>query len=136
MSGVKVIRALLVAASPVTAVVPAARIQAPLLDQGQTDRPAIVLQQVSRVADPAAGAATQARYSRTRVQVTVLAQDYPQLVALCDLVDAAVTYRSGVIAGVTVTLIERELVGPDLIDDELTPPVPYRHIDFLVWHQD
>jgi hypothetical protein len=128
------VRALLVADATVASLVPAARIQALRRPQGDSALPAIVLQQVSRVTDPAVGAALQPRYSRSRIQATLLAADYPGLVALCTAVDLALTYRAGTFGGVIVTTIERELVGPDLVDDDTG--TPYRQVDFMVWHRD
>lgn len=128
------VRALLLADATVISLVPAARINALRRPQADATLPALVLQHISRVADPAVGAALQPRYSRSRVQVTALAADYPGLVALCTAVDLAVTYKAGAYGGVTVTTIERDLVGPDLVDDDTG--TLYRHIDFVVWHRD
>lgn len=128
------VRSLLVADATVSALVPSTRINALRRPQGDTVLPALVLQHISRATDPAVGAALQPRYSRSRVQVTVLASDYPGLVALCTAVDLAVTYKAGAYGGVAVTTIERDLVGPDLVDDDTG--TLYRHLDFVVWHRD
>lgn len=129
------VRALLLADTAVTALVPAARINTPRRPQAESALPALVLQHISRVTDPAVGAAMQPRYSRSRVQVTALAADYPSLVALTAAVDLALTYKAGTFAGVQVTTIERDLVGPDRVADDGTD-THFRDLDFIVWHMD
>lgn len=130
MPAAKAIRALLTGASAVTALVPAARIYPLSRPQGESALPALIVSRISSVPVPAVGMATQQRVSRDRVEVTALAADYASLTALVRAVDQACTCKSGTLASVQVQLIERDLVGPDQVNEELG--IYSRDIDFAV----
>lgn len=129
MSAVKAIRALLVAASPITAICPAARIISGVVPQG-TAMPAISLLHVSTV--PFARMDAQAEFNivTSRVQVTIMASSYPGVKPLLDAVRKACNYQRGVLAGVDVVSIVRDTVGPDFSNDEAS--IYYQTIDFKV----
>lgn len=124
MSGVSAIRYLLAASTPLTAVVPATRIQAGVLPVGVA-LPAVLVTQISSV--PVNLIKTNAPY-RThidRVQVTALVKatngapggaGYPGLKALLRLVLAACQSQRGVVNGVNVISIQPDTEGPDVYD--------------------
>ena len=115
MSGVKVIRALLVADTALLAVVPAARVIAGVLPQG-TALPAVALTEVSTAEVSRIDA--QAVYALVEccVQITIFVADYPQQKQLLDLVRKACNYKRGTVAGVVVSSVRRESNGPDFND--------------------
>jgi hypothetical protein len=139
MSGVAVIVALLKANTPVTAVVPAARIMAgdaPI----DTPKPLIVVTQISSV--PEGGQIRRNEPNRVhsdRVQVSYLfdgpqadrsGTGYPGLAAMSRLVLAACPSQRGTINGVAVNSIESAGEGPDLSD--AATGLYSRSRDFLV----
>ncbi len=124
MSGVAVIRALLAASSPVTAVAPAASIVCGDLPQG-TPLPGIEIKQISGVPRLTVAMTEAGRLHTDRVQVTALLKGpqgtpagtgYPGVKALLALVLAACPNQRGSIAGVAVDSILPDVVGPDLSD--------------------
>ncbi len=138
MSGVAVIRALLVAAAPVTNVVPAPRIMAGDLPIN-TAMPAIAITQVSGTERLTISMVETPRMHTERVQVSVLLKNtsatpvgtgYPGVKALLALVLAACPNQHGTMAGVDVDSILPDQVGPDLQDD-VTGLISQSH-DFIV----
>ena len=132
MSAEKVIHTLLAAASPVTAIV-AARIYPGELPQN-TAMPALGISHISGHEHPALSAAGAFVLMQSRVEITILAKDYPTVKTLLAAVRAACNYQRGVISGVTVISVMRDTVGPDLRDSDLT--IFSQTIDFMVTWQD
>lgn len=117
MSAIKVIRALLAAHAPVLALVPAARIVAGTVPQG-TPLPAIGLTEISRVELPTVSLGQRAVQVTARVQVTVHASAYPEQKAVLQAARLAPGAHTGTVAGVAVRSVMRDVVGPDMTDDE------------------
>lgn len=111
MSGVAIIRALLVANAPVVAAVPVTRIKGGILPIG-TALPAIGIMRVSgndrNIVKPRATVRVT-----ERIQVTVLADDYVQQNAVIALVRKACRDQRGVIAGYSKVLVLTDGQGPD-----------------------
>lgn len=117
MSAIKVIRALLAAHAPVLALVPAARIVAGTVPQG-TPLPAIGLTEISRVELPTVSLGQRAVQVTARVQVTVHASAYPEQKAVLQAARLGPGAHTGIVAGVAVRSVMRDVVGPDMTDDE------------------
>lgn len=117
MSGIKVIRALLVAHAPVLALVPAARIVAGTVPQGMP-LPAIGLTEISRVELPTVSLGQRAAQVTARVQVTVHASTYPDQKAVLQAAKLGPGAHTGTVAGVEVRSVMRDVVGPDMKDDD------------------
>lgn len=116
MSGVKIIRALLVQSSALVALVPdsASRICAGVLAQGTT-LPAIALTDVVGM-DRNILAPGFTHHVTDRVQVTVITQTYAQQKQLLALVRSACRDKIGLIAGVQGVTVHTESKGPDFND--------------------
>jgi hypothetical protein len=129
---VKVIRALLVAAAPVMARVPADRIVAGDVPV-DASLPAIGIKEISSV--PAGAFDAQAEYSivTSRVQVTAISPAYPDVKVLLDLARRACNFQRGVLSGVDVISVVRDAVGPDLSD---TAGNSFQSIDFKVTYHE
>lgn len=134
MRAEKVIRSLLTAASGVTTLV-ADRVYPSPLPAG-TALPACVVEHVDTIELTTVDANSAYGLVRSRIQVSVLAKDYPTQKALLDEVRKACNYQRGVVAGVRVVLVQRDTVGPDgySADDDRT--VYSQSIDFQVTHQE
>ena len=117
MSAVKVIRALLAAHAPVLGLVPAARIVAGTVPQGMP-LPAIGLTEISRVELPTVSRGQRAVQVTARVQVTVHASAYPEQKAVLQAARLGPGAHTGTMAGVAVRSVMRDVVGPDMTDDE------------------
>jgi len=117
VSECKIIRALLVASSPVLALVPAASIVAGVLPQG-TALPAIGITEVSTVELARVDANSLYTLVDARVQVTLIATTAPAQKQLRDAVRKACNYQRGSIAGVTVVSVRRLGNGPDFSDPD------------------
>jgi Protein of unknown function (DUF3168) len=115
MSGVKIIRTLLAADLPLLSLVPATRIMAGVLPQA-TALPAVSVTEVSTVELPHIDAQSPTTLVDARIQVTVMAADYPAQKALLDAVRKAVNYQRGVVGGIVVTSVRRGSNGPDFVD--------------------
>lgn len=131
MSAEDVIYALVSGAGPVTAIV-GERIYPVVLAQGQP-LPAIVYSLVTVTRPPAIDAAAPTHLARSRIQLDLMARDYPTLQALRAAVVAALQFQRGVIAGTTVHSVLHAGEGATQHDGELQ--VYYRPIDFIVTHQ-
>ena len=133
MNAQAVTYALLSADAGVTAIVPAARIYASMLDEGVA-LPAVVIMLISTMDQSTIDPTSPFQLRRSRVQVNALAQDYAQAQALGRAVNAAMAFERGTIAGVTVTSVVRDWTHADDFDPEL-----HAHLvaaDFLiVWHE-
>lgn len=117
MSAIKVIRALLVAHAPVLALVPAVRIVAGTVPQGMP-LPAIGLSEISRVELPTVSLGQRAVQVTARVQVTVHARAYPEQKAVLQAARLGPGTHTGTVDGVEVRSVMRDVVGPDMTDDE------------------
>lgn len=112
---VKAVRALLLGAASVTARVHADSIVAGDVP-AKASLPALGIMEISSV--PVGAFDAHAEYSvvTSRVQVTAMAKEYPDVKALIDLVRRACNFQRGPIAGVSVISVVRDTVGPDLED--------------------
>ena len=132
MRAEKVIHSLLNGAAGVSALV-ADRIYPSPLPQGVT-LPALAVEHISTVDLPTIDAAAPYALVQSRIEVTALAKDYPTQKSLIEAVRQACQFESGVIAGVTVVVVLRDGVGPDLRDDDMQ--VFSQSIDFrVVYHE-
>ena len=113
MSAVAIMRALLVADSDVTALVPAARIVAGDVPEGTL--PAIGLREISGIEQDTVARAGNSLVT-ARVQVTVYAASYPQQKAVLKAAKLGAGTFTGDIAGYAVRSVLRESVGPDMGD--------------------
>lgn len=133
MSSVKAIRALLVAAAPVTAICPAGRIMAGVIPQ-DIALPALSITEVSQVPISRIDAQASHNLVVSRVQVTVMAESYPQVKPLLDAARKACNYQRGIIADVDIVSIVRESVGPDFSNDAAS--VHFQSIDFKITYHE
>jgi len=115
MNGVIAVRALLVADTGVTALVPASRIIAGSIPQGTT-LPAISLMAVSSTDRNILQPGTSRRVTE-RVQVTALAASYPATKAVLRAVRQAAADRTPVIDGITHVTVHTDSSGPDFLDE-------------------
>lgn len=119
MSDTKIIRALLVASEALSALVPPKRVFFGLIKQGEV-LPAIALNTISsiereRVEDIGAFALTT-----SRTQVTVQAKSYADQVEVIRLIGLAIRGGRREVAGLLVADIRRDIIGPDMRDDDAT----------------
>lgn len=117
MSSVKVIRALLQAYPPVTALVPSERIVAGTVPQ-EGDMPAIGIKEIGRNEFATVARAENRVLVRARVQVTVYAKSYPEQKAVLLAAKLGPGVHTGVVAGVTVRSVVRGEVGPDFSEED------------------
>ena len=132
MNAEKVVYALLSADAGVTAIV-STRIYPSELPQ-QIAVPAIVYRHIDTVDRPTIHGDGGAQLVQSRISVIALANDYSAIKAIHEAVKDALRYQYGVIAGVQVATITRDIVGPDLFDPDLE-----RHeqgVDYLIVHTD
>lgn len=116
MDGVAAVRSVLVADTGMTALVPAARIFAGPAPTG-TALPFVMLESISIVDRniPSPGAQ---RFVTERVQVTWVAQNYPQQKQLQRAVrHAAADKISPTVAGISGVTIHTDSAGPDFYDE-------------------
>ena len=127
MSAVAIVRALLVAHAPVTALVPAARIAAGTISAGAL--PAIGITEISGNEEDTVARAGNSLVT-SRIQVTVYATSYPQQKAVLKAAKLGPGVHTGLVAGYSVRSVLRDLVGPDMGD----PAVPTfeQSRDFMV----
>ena len=97
-----------------------------------TPMPAIVYEFISETELSPIDAQAGFQIMRSRVQVTAMGKNYADVKNVIEAVRMSCLYKSGVIAGVKVLAITRDLMGPDLRDDDLTLYI--QSIDFLVTH--
>ncbi len=116
MSAIKIVRALLVADTDLTALVPANRIVAGIPAQGMT-LPLIALTEISRVDRNLVKGASTSR-STSRVQVTVMTASYPAQKALLGAVRHAARSKVGTFSGVSNAAVHLDGTGPDFMDSE------------------
>ena len=132
MNGVAAVRQLLANHSGLVALVPAARIRAGVLPQGTT-LPAISIMSVSatdrNVPNPGAR-----RHVAERVQVTVMAADYPSLKAVLAEVKKAGADSMPTVAGLTAVTVHTDGMGPDFMNEEAS--IYMQPIDFRVTYSE
>ena len=116
MNGVVAVRALLVAHTPLTSLVPVAQIVAGVVQQGSA-LPAISLMSVSST-DRNIIKAGAVRRVTERVQVTVLAATYPAAKTILKAVRQAAADRSPTIASITQVTVHTDSAGPDFLDEQ------------------
>lgn len=116
MSAVKVIRALLLAHAPVTSIV-GKKVFAGVIDQGVA-LPALAVREISRSERKTASLNESTVMVTSRVQVSVLANTYPELKALLQATKLSAGSHTGTIAGVSVRAVTREAVGPEMSNDD------------------
>lgn len=133
MNAVAAIRALLVAAAPVTALCPAVRIMAGTVPQ-EIDLPALSITEISLVPVSRIDAYASHNLVVSRVQVSAMAATYPQVKALLDAVRKAGNYQRGVVAGVDIVSIVRESFGPDFSNDAAS--IHFQSVDFKVTYHE
>lgn len=115
MNGVAAVRSLLVNASGVTALVPAARIVAGTLPL-DTVLPAISIADVSGVDLQFTDDSAQ-RFTTDRVQVTVAAANYPSLVAVLAEAKSACDAKRPTISGLSNVSVRTDGQGPYFTDE-------------------
>ena len=129
----KAIYSLLKNYAPLTAIVPVAKIYSSIIPQDAV-LPAIAYSHISTVENTTIDANSAYGLVTSRIQVSVATKDYPQLKDIISLIRKACNYNRGTINGVIVNSIVRELIGPDLRDDE--SKVYFQSIDFrVVYHE-
>lgn len=116
MDGVAAVRVALVANGTLTALVPATRIIAGVLPQG-TAIPGIALQSISKDDRNIPSPGTY-RMVRERVQVTVLASDYPSQQQILRAVRGAAADKFPTVTGLIRVTIHTMAAGPDIINEE------------------
>ena len=116
MSAVKIIRALLVADAALTALVPASRIVTGIPAQKMA-LPLIALTEISRTDRNLIKGSTTS-LSISRVQVTVMAANYPAQKTLLAAVRHAARDKVGTLSGLANVAVHLDGTGPDFIDTE------------------
>lgn len=114
--GVAAVRQLLVAYAPLTALVPAARIQAGVLPIGTT-LPAVSIMSVSKVDRNLPNPDTY-RHVVERVQVTVMAANYVSQKSVLAAVRKAAADKFPTVSGIIRATVHTESAGPDFMDAE------------------
>lgn len=116
MSAVKIIRSLLIAYAPLTALTTSDRIVAGVVPQG-TALPAVAISEVSSMDRniPSPGAL---RYVTSRVQVTALAANYASQKTLLGYVRKACADQVGTIASINSVAVHTDSTGPDFNDPD------------------
>lgn len=112
MSAVKAVRAVLVANPGVTAIA-GDRVYSGDVPANAV-RPAIGVHEVSSVPVGAFDAQAESSLATSRVQVTVHVKTYPEITGVLRAARQACNFERGLIAGVDVVSIVRDIVGPDL----------------------
>jgi hypothetical protein len=128
MDGIAVIRNLMVAHADLTALVPADRVVAGTLPTGVA-LPAIAITRVSMVDDNIVTPGAS-RHVNERVQVTVLAKNYPTLRNIMRKVKKAGADKLGNLAGLTNVTVRTDGAGPDFMDEQAS--IHMGEQDFLV----
>lgn len=132
MRAEKVVYTLLCGSPVVTALV-ANRVYPGRVPQNSA-MPVISYQLVSSVEVLPINAAAGGTLLRSRVQVTVMARTYTEVKAVHEAVRQALLFQSGLIAGVRVNGITRDLIGPDDIDLELG--LYMQPVDYMLVHDE
>lgn len=132
MSAVNVIRYLLANNAAITALV-GTRIYAGVVPQS-TVLPAIGINEISAIENTTIDANAAFALVTSRVQVTAITKDYPSQKTLLDTIRKACNYQRGTVSGVVVNQVIRDIVGPDLRDDNAG--IFMQSIDFrVIYHE-
>lgn len=115
MNGVAAVRQLLANDAAVLALVPATRIMAGILPQG-TVLPAIAITPVSST-DLQFVPANAHRFTTDRVQVTVMAADYPSLQAILLAVKRAGDAKAPTVSGISNVIVRTDGQGPFFMNE-------------------
>lgn len=118
MNGVVAIRQLLVGNAALVAAVPSSRIRAGVLPLA-TDLPALGIRSVSSI-DRNIIAPGSTRRVTDRVQVTILAADYPELKEVTRLVKDAGADTFPTVDGISDVVVHTDGQGPDFMDENAT----------------
>lgn len=133
MSGVAIIRALLVADATLIAACPAARIYAGVVPQSFT-APAIGITEIVSVEVPHIDGNSDTTIVESRVEVTVIASDYPTQKSVLALARKACNYSHGTIASLPVVSVRRLSNGPDMADPD--SQLVMQSMDFeVIYHE-
>ena len=97
-----------------------------------TVMPAVAYQYISGTEETPIDAQAGYQLVKGRVQVTAMGKNYSDVKNVLEAVRKACIYKSGVINGVTVISVLRDLVGPDDRDDDLALYI--QSMDFIVTH--
>lgn len=132
MSAEKALFAMLKADAALLAQVPTARIF-PSIIPLNTTLPAISYSMVSEIEETTIGLTALKRRARMQVTIAVAgltATAYGQAKTIRGLVEAACNHKRGTFNGIVVDSCIKELVGPDLRDDEAA--ITYQTVDFRI----
>lgn len=129
MSAEKAIYDLLSKNAALLAVVPKSRMFPSVIPLGTT-LPALTYMLVSSTEDTAIGLTSNRL--RSRIQITVAAQTYPQVKQVIALVNTACNHKQGTFNGVQVDSVIKDVVGADFRDDD--EEIFYSTIDFRIAH--
>ena len=132
MRAERVVYDLLTGSEAVTALV-GLKIYPGLIPQNTT-MPAVSYELISSVDIPPINAQAGGVILRSRVQVSVLARTYAEVKTIQEAIRRALLFKSGLIAGVQVNAITRELIGSDERDDE--SGLYMQGVDFLLIHEE
>lgn len=113
MSGTSIMRALLAAHAPLTALVPTNNIRAGVLPQNTT-LPGVVATTVSDNEQETTARNLPGRLVKERVQVTVLAKDYDSMKLVLKATRLGAGVHTGIIAGYHVRSVVPWGVGPEI----------------------
>lgn len=114
--GVAAVRSVLVADAPLIALVPAARIQAGVLPQ-TIALPALSITSISKVDRNIPNPGTY-RFVTERVQVTVLAANYPSQKQIMAAVRKAAADKFPTVSGIIRVTIHTDSAGPDFMNED------------------
>lgn len=132
MRAEKVIYTLLTGSAEVSALV-GSKVYPGRIPQNTT-MPAIAYELVSGVDIVPINAQAGGVILRSRVQVSVLARTYAQVKTIQEAIRGTLLFKSGLIAGVRVVGITRDLIGADERDDELG--LYMQGVDYLLIHDE
>ena len=129
MSGVIIIRALLVANAALLSAVPASKIMAGVIPIN-TVLPAISIAQISGVTRNTISMNEAQVLATDRVQVTVMAKTYAEQKRILELVRAACPNTRGQVNGVQCDSVWSDMTGPDIFDAVET--IYFQSVDLMV----
>jgi len=129
MSAEKAIYDLLSKDAALLAVVPKSRMFPSVIPLGTT-LPALTYMLVSSTEDTSISLTSNRL--RSRIQITVAAQTYPQAKQVIALVNTACNHKQGMFNGIQVDSVIKDGVGADLRDDD--EDIFYSAIDFRIAH--
>jgi len=128
MSGVAIVRYLLIDNADLAAVVSADKIKAGVIPIN-TALPAISIRQISGIEHELIKRGTNQLVTE-RIQVTAMAGTYPQQKSILNLIRAALPATRGTVNGFSVDSITPDMDGPDFQYDD--PVIFEQSIDYMV----